>query len=234
MKSIVIGLLLLSAGAQANWTEDLQPDPNQPRGGMLPVIIGSAPDATGDAFGAGMPNLDVSGVSAYLVGGNINIGMNFATPISPADSGNADAVIGFIEIDADQNSATGNPPAYDIFCPQPTSLGVEYLINLGSVTGGQVAVEDTNGTIGTVPISFTANSFSIDLPLSLIGNPPNVHMASVIGTIPEPTDCAPDNALLAAGVPSIPVPTLSQWMLLLLASVLIVLGFVYVRKTSRS
>jgi hypothetical protein len=225
MKSTVLGLMFVSMGVQANWTEDLATGPSQFNGdgGTLPVIVGSVPDPVGDAFGSGTPNLDVSGMSAFLAGGNVSISMDFATPISPGDAGNPDSVIGFIELDTDQNPLTGNAPAFDVFCPQPTELGTEFIINLGSVAAGQVGIEDASlGPVGTAPISFTATGFTVDLPLSLIGNPANMHIASVIGTFGEPTDCVPDAALLAAGVPSIPVPTLSQWMLVLMALLMLV------------
>jgi hypothetical protein len=225
MKSAVLGLMFVSVGVQANWTEDLATGPSQFNGdgGSLPVIVGTAPDAVGDAFGSGTPNLDISGMSAFLSGGNVSISMNFATPISPADAGDPESVIGFIELDIDQDPLTGNASAFDFFCPQPTQLGTEFIIDLGSVAAGQVGVDDVNlGPVGTAPISFTATGFTIDLPLSMIGNPANMHMASVIGTFGEPTDCAPDAALLAAGVPSIPVPTLSRWMLVLMALLMLV------------
>lgn len=238
MKSKLLCLMFVSLGVQANWTEQLgERGPVQPNGdgGSLPVVVGQVPDAVGDAFGTApmSPNLDISGMSAYLTGGNVSITMDFATPIAPADAALPESVIGFIEIDADQDPLSGVAPVFDFFCPQPTQLGVEYFIDLGTVAGGQVEVIDTNsGPLGTVPITFTSSSLNVQLPLALIGNPPNMHMASVIGTFPEPTDCVPDGALLAAGIPSIAVPTLSQWMLLVLALLVVAVSTRAVRRKS--
>ncbi len=228
MTTLLLTMTALSSHAQ--WSN---PN-NTPEGGgnPLPVVVGTASDATGDAFGLMAPNLDVSSLSANISGSNMVIRMDFSTPISSPEAGNPDSVIGFIEIDTDQDSATGDISQFDNFCPQPTDLGVEFTINLGAVNAGMVDIFDTNSTVGSAPITYTSNSFRIDLPMALIGNPSNVHMASVIGTQPEPTDCVPDNILLAAGMLNVTVPTLSQWMQILLALMFLTLTVNYIRKTN--
>ena len=151
-------------------------------------------DPEGDTFGIGDPQLDISQFSAETDGADLWIQLDFFTPISPADSGQPDAIIGLVDIDADQDPATGNPPISDFFCPLATGAGADFFINLGSYTAGSGSMDvfDENGNVvGAAQAQFEAMSVSMQVALADIGGDDGiVDTVTVIGTFAEPTDCA--------------------------------------------
>lgn len=242
--SVLVAVLILAPVAMAN---PLAPSEWQPRetpaepptlGGGAPQ--GSVDDPVGDTFGGGSPQHDLTQFSAFIDGSGTNLllSLTFDGNITPADSGMADAMIGLLEMDLDQDNATGFSPISDIFCPVATNLGVEFLVDLGSYTdasGQMLLVDLATGPVGNVDAAFTSNSVSITVPLALLGDDGFVNTATVIGTTPEPTDCAPNGGFLISApsaVPPIEVPTLRTWGLGALILLLVTLGAIAIRRQS--
>ncbi len=156
-----------------------------------PTVQFSVTDTLGDTFGNGAVRHDITSVSATADATTFCLTVNFAGPIAPADSGSDRAVAGFIDFDTDANPKTGTPGATDSFCPQPPKLGVETTLDLFSVSQGQARMAP-GGEL--VPVSFDTSSFTAAIPLSDLGGSTTFNAAMVLGTLAEPTDCAPDGA----------------------------------------
>jgi hypothetical protein len=183
-------------------------------------------DPTGDTFGVGVPQLDITTYAGDGLGkpGHVVFTVNFAGPISPASAFAANSVVGFIDLDTDRNPATGgnapwggnltggnnwinffvppNPGAPAVPLPL-IAMGDEFFIDLGSEQShpGLVDVVSTatNTPTGQAPITFGSNSFSIDVLLSLLpgANGP-INFDILVGTFNEPTDRAPNGATPAS------------------------------------
>lgn len=156
-----------------------------------PTVQFSVTDTVGDAFGSGAVRHDITSVSATADATTFCLTVNFAGAIAPADSGSDHAVAGFIDFDTDANPKTGTPGATDSFCPQPPRLGVETTLDLFSVSQGQARMAP-GGEL--VPVSFDTSSFTAAIPVSDLGGSTAFNAAMVLGTLAEPTDCAPDGA----------------------------------------
>ena len=156
-----------------------------------PTVRFSVTDTLGDTFGNGAVRHDITSVSATADATTFCLTVNFAGAIAPADSGSDHAVAGFIDFDTDANPKTGTPGATDSFCPQPPRLGAERTLDLFSVSQGQAQMAP-GGEL--VPVSFDTSSFTVAIPLSDLGGSATFNAAMVLGTLAEPTDCAPDGA----------------------------------------
>ena len=158
---------------------------------VSPTVQFSVTDTVGDAFGNGPIRHDITSVSATADATTFCLTVNFAGAIAPADSGSDHALAGFIDFDTDANPKTGTPGATDSFCPQPPRLGVETTLDLFSVSQGQARMAP-GGEL--VPVSFDTSSFTAAIPVSDLGGSTTFNAAMVLGTLAEPTDCAPDGA----------------------------------------
>ena len=168
-------------------------------------------DPVGDTFGVGPIQHDITSVNATATSTSLTFVVTFAGQVFAPSAANLRSVGGFIDIDADQNAATGVGSATGVFGPPPAPLlGVEFGIDLFSEAfhPGLVDVINVNtGAFGTAPIIFSATSFTLTVPLSLLGGDDGlVNYALVIGTFGEPTDEVPNGAAPATSAP-IPEPT---------------------------
>lgn len=212
--------LLLSTAAQAaagGWVSPhYRSRAEMPRPGELDAGIpkASTTDPMGDTFGVGPVQLDVVGFSADAMGGELVLTLTFANTITPPDSGNDNAVDGFIDIDVDQNANTGSASNVDFFRPGmgSTNLGVEAFVDLftySAVDGAaDLVIEPLGPNIDRVPLTFTSNSFTVRIPLTVLNDDGAVNTAAVLGTFEEPTDIVPDQGFLASeGDPGTPMDT---------------------------
>jgi hypothetical protein len=165
---------------------------------LAAVAVGTVADPQGDTFGFLSPQLDISQLSACHTRTQLRIRVDFFTPISPGDSSNANAVGGYIDLDTDQDSATGAFSHVDMFSPYTSGLGVDYYVDVfgfDSASGTMpLFLDDEFGgfIVGFVPASFGPTSFTVSIPLDLINDDGVVNLATVLGTFFEPTDAAPN------------------------------------------
>lgn len=191
------------------------------------------PDPTGDTFGSGPVQLDIISTSANLVGSSIQFRVDFGGPIAPASAFAPNSVVGFIDIDTDQNAATGGTAPWGgpvtggnswinfFTSPNPgtpstpgplVALGDEFYIDLGSELShpGQVDIRNTSADsiVGTKPITFGGSFFDVFVDLSILGNDDgNLNYGVLTGTFTEPTDRAPNGAdPLRSGTAAVPEP----------------------------
>ncbi|HTL34424.1 MAG TPA: Ig-like domain-containing protein [Kofleriaceae bacterium] len=176
-----------------------------------------ATDPTGDTFGTGtfLPDLTLATASTQDA---VTITLQFAQPIAPSLAGAPSSVAGYIDIDIDQNAATGQFASTDRFRADggSTGLGDEYMVALFQNPDGTLPVIDlANGTSGGyVMPTFTATSVSFTIPLAMLGNDEgNLNLAAVVGSMQEPTDIIPNSQHLTLGAgggggctPAVPRP----------------------------
>ena len=155
-------------------------------------------------------------------GTNYTFTLTFANQtIEGPSSGNNDAVYGFINMDTDNNAATGVTGAFldaNSYEPgfgrySPSTLGIDAVINLSSEgdplhgAPGLVDVVATNGfnPIATVPITYTNQSGStpstitISIPLTDFSNNQisvldTGNFSAVVGNVNNATDFLPGPA----------------------------------------
>ncbi len=147
-------------------------------------------DAEGDTFGIDLVQHDI--LSVEITTGSLMMTVIFKGIISPPSPGmSSDAIVGYIELDTDQNGMTGMTPIMD-FYGGPSGLGIEFSLRLFEYDASfrVLPVYDDSGNLaGYVSIEFTENSFSLKIPLSVIGNDDgNVDIGIILGTWLEPTD----------------------------------------------
>jgi hypothetical protein len=196
-------------------------------------------DLTGDTFGSGAIQHDITTYTAdYSVAGQITFTVNFAGAISAPSLGLPTSVIGFIDIDTDQNAATGGDAPWggavpggnnwinrgiDLGnVPGPTiNLGDEFYIDLQTegLNPGFVDIVRTsdNTTVGTSAIAFGASSFTTTVSLALLGGDDGLlNYGLLLGTFDEPTDRAPNGSTPATSEAAVPnvVPEPSSLVLI--------------------
>jgi hypothetical protein len=171
------------------------------RGGQ--AVKSSLTDPVEDTFGFVDSDIDLVGFSARIEGGALAFVIDFAVPIDAPGSGGANEINGYIDIDADQNGATGDAPFVDVLTTFVTGMGNEYYVDLGAFDAGTVAVWDdvTDSQVGSAPAVFDGSTLTVRVPLSLLGNDDGfVHTAVLVGTPTLPTDAAPNGGFLASSI----------------------------------
>lgn len=157
----------------------------------------------GSAFGPD-PQLALSSGTVTNDGTNLDITLNFSTPISPPSAGAANSVFGYVLLDTDQRTTTGlsvdqlngalglglgQIPAGQVPGESPNGpLGVDYAVSLDSVGGtipGDVDVISTSSllTLVSVPIIYASESLSFSIPISALTDPVAVNSLVNFGAI---------------------------------------------------
>ncbi len=215
--ALSFSFLVLAAGqaGAAGWDAGSRPSRSEvPAPKILNFEKESTIDPAGDTFGSGATQIDIIGFSADTDGNDLMIALSFASAISAPDSGQPNAIVGYVDIDADQNGLTGNGPWTDFLTgSNATGLGNEYYVDIFSYSAadGAVNVVDDNTELvtGRAPASFTSMAMSVQIPLSLLGGDDGaVNTAAVVGTDIEPTDKVPNAGYLASGQPVPPGETI--------------------------
>ena len=164
----------------------------------------TANDPTGDFFGAGATQLDMTSMTITRDTGGIDVALNFTAAVLSPVSGNANAVFGYVDFDVDQDTSTGLGSIVDVFRPDTgsTRLGVDFVLDLFTYNADStVNILDTLGAIrGQVRPVFNGSRISVRIRRSLFGGDDGfVNAAVIIGTNAEPTDITPNNGHLRVG-----------------------------------
>ncbi len=153
----------------------------------------SVPDPAGDTLGVLPIQHDILSVTSTVNPTNLVFDVSFAGAIAPPSAFSPSSVVGFLDLDIDQNSATGVNARFGA-PPTPTVIaGVELYIDLfsESFTPGMVDVVNASTGLptGSAAISYGATTFSLSLPFSLIGGDDGfLNYGLVVGTFNEATD----------------------------------------------
>jgi PEP-CTERM motif len=171
---------------------------------VAPAVAGTVTGLPlGPAFGPS-PQLALSSGTVTNDGTNLDVTLNFSTPISPPAVGAANSVFGYVFLDTDQSAATGQSvnqlngalglglgqiPTGQVPGESPNGiLGVDYVVSLDSLGGsvpGDVDVISTTSllTLVSVPITYTSDSLSFVIPISALTDPVAVNSLVDFGAI---------------------------------------------------
>ena len=165
---------------------------------------GQVTDPSGDTFGAGTVQWDLTAMTITRDTGGITVLLDFSVnAISPV-TGDTNAMIGFVDLDVDQDSTTGFTSTVDLFRPNPgsTGMGADYEIELlGYAADSTVTVSDSMGDpVGQVKPAFNAKRVTIRVPKALLGGDDGfLNASAIVGTDAEPTDIIPESGHLKLG-----------------------------------
>ena len=172
-----------------------------------PVVL----DPAGDALPAPWLTADITAISSTFNNQSITFKVDFEGPVflpSVSDSSHQ-GLFGYIELDTDQNPVTGGPAGAGLFFPPALNMGVDYSIDIGSerMHAGFVDVisrlKAPTSIVGQVPIVATEKSFSITVPLALLGGDNGlVNYVANLGVLSSFKDRVPNGAEPATSVPS--------------------------------
>jgi hypothetical protein len=116
-------------------------------------------------------------------------------------------VVGWIDLDTDQDPNTGIPPAANSFLQAAQDIGADYTLSLfGLPVGAEIGVvnNSTGEVAGTVPGVLIGQTLEITVPLSLLGHEEgNLDVGMVLGNPAQPTDAAPEAKHGTLGAPRI-------------------------------
>ena len=184
------------------------PTGGSPGGGLTANVT----DSVGDVFGGDttLPQPDLTTLSITRDTGGATVTMDFTVDVQSPVTGGANVVEGVVDIDIDQNPATGVETDVDFFRVDgnSTGMGMEYYVDLGAFnpyTADSVTVFaiDTSFNIvetGKVRPTFSGKRLSFRLPRSLVGGDDMLmNVAVVMGNTTEPTDLAPNDGHLKVG-----------------------------------
>lgn len=140
--------------------------------GSNPVVL----DPVGDVRNPSSPlQNDIVSSKATFDSGSITFTVSFADKVFAPSSASERRLTGAIQIDTDQNPKTGRRPLIFIQGAPEMNLGVEYEINLFSESWhpGFVEIQSevpyVDYVAGVAPILFTDNSFTLTVPLVMLG-----------------------------------------------------------------
>ncbi|HEV7733937.1 MAG TPA: hypothetical protein VGR62_17335 [Candidatus Binatia bacterium] len=174
-------------------------------GAMLvgPTTAGAVADPTDDAFN---PGTDLTELSACQSATALVVHLGFADAIVPivmSGTPPANALVGFVDIDSDRDSSTGNQSNTENYGPMGagTELGIEGYVDLGdwNPDDGTLGLHVfTIGETARVPATFTSNGVTIAVPIEVpvVGG---INVATVVGTPSDPTDVGPNTGFVTSG-----------------------------------
>ena len=183
-----------------------------------PALATPITDVSGDAVAGAFRTYDITSIDATFTATDLIFTVALSTqPFAPSAAGNT-GIYGFIDIDVDNMRLTGamsNIDAAGAVFPGfgSSGLGMEFYVNLFSeaATPGFVDVRNpfTATSVGSAPITYGASSFSVVVPLGLLGPDDGfVNYAVLVGDLGSPTDQARDPGfVLAGGLPASSSPT---------------------------
>jgi hypothetical protein len=159
-----------------------------PNEGVVAVIL---VDPAGDTLsGPAGPTkaIDLLSVRGEYVRDSLFLNLNFADAVTGATS-----IAGWIEIDIDENVATGIASAANAY-DASVALGVDYTILLAPSDRSSVNIVNTATQKNTaLTITFSENSMTIHVPMSALGNDDgNFSFAGLVGTADRATDVFPN------------------------------------------
>ena len=164
------------------------------------VLKETTNDPQGDTLGGGGVQIDINEFSVDAVADNLVIGLTFFNAISEPDSGAANALDGYVDLDTDQvASPDDDVPWTDVLLnANTTGMGNEYYVEFftySSLDGLVDVIDDSTDTLaGRVPMTVGANAITVTIPLAVLGNDDGAVNAAAI-VFPEfedPTDKVPN------------------------------------------
>jgi len=200
---LALGVLMLAGLTACNGSKD--PSAPQP---LSAAVDDAAGDTYATAASAGAVIPDIVRLEASLEDTMLVVRVGFSRAMVSSAVGGLNVVVGYVDIDTDQNPATGSMPATDVFRPSAsgsTGMGDEYLVSLWADAQGRYQIRRTSdGSVTrTLDPLFSGQSLELRIPRSALGGGDgHVNLSAVVGTLAQPTDIAPNNGHLTLGQPA--------------------------------
>lgn len=168
------------------------------------ATIATAADPTGDTFGGGGVQWDVTSLTIQRDTAEVTVLLEFTADLISPVTGDPTAMVAFVDLDIDQDSTTGLRAIADEFRTDggSTGLGADYLLNLGVyATDSTVALVDREGVeVGRIKPVFTGRRVTARIPKPLLGGDDDgLNAAVIVGRNGGPTDIVPDMRSLTLG-----------------------------------
>jgi hypothetical protein len=167
------------------------------------IALGTAGSAGTDAAGDTLPNPgnnanpahDVLTVRGRYATGFLIMVMKFARAVTPITPQNLGGLVGYVEFDLDESTATGQSAFINEFGGNATQ-GVDFAVllhQMDSVSMTAVRVGNDNAAVaGRVRARFDGDSIIVFLPLNKLNDDGKLTVTATIGTNDRPTDLAPN------------------------------------------
>jgi hypothetical protein len=179
------------------------PTPRDGDGGDAPTTA-SVADPTGDMFGSGDSRWDITAMSVARDTGGLTIVLRFSRPLISSIGLDSAAMYGVVDLDLDQNGATGRQSAVDEFRLDGGATGIrdERLLDLTRVEddGGVPVLDSLMHVLGWAPSTIDGNSITIRVKRAFLdGDDGNLDAAAIVGNRANPTDFVPQSGHLTLG-----------------------------------
>lgn len=158
-------------------------------------------DLLGDTFGTIGVQWDLTALTIARGPDGITATLDFSQDAISPMNGDPSAAIGFLDLDLDQDPATGGTAVADEFRRDggSTGLGVDARVNLALYAAdGSVAVTDAVGNqTGRVTPTFDGHRITILIPKALLANDDGyLNASAVAGVVGRATDMIPEGGHL--------------------------------------
>jgi hypothetical protein len=160
-------------------------------------VTAKANDPTGDTYGVGSLLWDLTALSITGDSTGLTVKLDFSNNLIAPTSGDSNAMIGFVDLDTDEDSTTGFVSTVDQFRPNSgsTGMGPDFELDLASYAADStVTVFNSLGNpMGQVRPVFKGKRVTIRIPAALIGGDDGaLNAAAIVGTLATPTDIVPE------------------------------------------
>ncbi|MCA9262199.1 MAG: hypothetical protein KDA60_00060 [Planctomycetales bacterium] len=161
---------------------------------------GAAPrfeDPRNDTFNPAGVSHDIAYIDSVRSHSSLFIEIGFYNEVDPPSAFTSQSVVGFIDLDVDQNPLTGALSNKTKFSPAgPSALGVEYWVDIFSnrfhAGMAELIAAHTQSVTELVPVTFGSTSLTVEVPLNLIGDDGAVNYGVIVGNSVTMTDEARD------------------------------------------
>ena len=156
---------------------------------------------------AGLVPPDINRITAWPTQFELIVEIEFWDDVVSDVVGGPNVVVGFLDIDLDQNPATGTTAKTDIARPGSgsTGMGIERYIDFDTNGTGDFTIYDASAAVvDTFTPQFDGNVLRMAIPLNNLNKDGIVSLAAVVATVAEPTDIAPNDGNISLGPPPPP------------------------------
>lgn len=169
---------------------------------ILPCTSGVAGtdgiDPQDDTFGLPATIHDIASFGSAVSADSVSFTIEFYNSIAAPSAFTANSVVGYIDLDLDQNPLTGALAQKSVFSPHGDSgLGTEFHVDLFSERfhAGEAEIVDTATfqPIGVAAVTYDASTMNVRVPLALLGGDALFNYGIIVGDFLDMSDEAPND-----------------------------------------
>lgn len=174
-----------------------------PQGVAAFTVTDNVSDTLPNTAAQPAPAHDIRSVTGLYAPGWLILVMRFGGPVSaPQSTSSTGRVYGSIDLDLDENVATGSRPLMNAF-GGTASQGVDAAVAI-STAGTSAFVFGSSVTLSGARVltRFAGDSLTVYIPLAKFADDGNMTITSIIGTLDRPTDWVPNSGTIVARAPA--------------------------------